>query len=76
MSAETKLKDFEMAAMQDARQALAKWNGSPGRVFDRNIRRFSSLAKAAGKSVGYLEDRAVRTVFDELGEEIASTWQL
>lgn len=76
MSSETRLKDYEVTAMQDAKQSLSGWHGAPGTVFKRNIRHFTTLARAAGKSIGYIEDTAVRQVFNELGEEIASEWQL
>ena len=76
MSSETKLKDYETAAMQDAKQALSSWHGATAHVFNRNIRHFTSLARAAGKSIGYIDDPEVRKVFNQLGEEIASQWRL
>lgn len=76
MSEETALKNFEATAMNDAKLALANWSGNPGLVFKQNIRHFTSLARAAGKSIGYIDDKAVRTVFDELGREISEAWQL
>jgi cellulose biosynthesis protein BcsQ len=76
MSAETTLKNYEIAAMQDVKQGLSQWNGSPGRVFNRNIRHFASLSRAAGRNLGYIEDAAVRGVFNELGEEVSAAWQL
>lgn len=76
MSMNARLTDYESTAMQDAKQALSGWHGAPGNVFNRNIRHFASLSRAAGKSIGYIEDSAVRQVVNELGEEIASAWQL
>lgn len=76
MSNETRLKDYELVAMQDAKQALSAWQGTPGRIFSRNVRHFTSLARAAGKSIGYIDDSPVKQVFNELGEEIASAWRL
>lgn len=76
MSEVTALRDYELTAMNDARLALANWNGTSGQVFKQNIRHFTSLARAAGKSVGYIQDKAVKAVFDELGREIVEAWQL
>jgi cellulose biosynthesis protein BcsQ len=73
MSELDKLKPYETAAIGDARLALAHWNGLPGVIFNRNIRHFSSLAQAAGKQIGYVEDAKVRSVFDQLGSEISNT---
>jgi cellulose biosynthesis protein BcsQ len=69
------LKQYEQSAMNDAKAQLAQWHGR-GMVFERNIRYFASLSKAAGKSIGYIDDREVRAVFDELGAEVAKAWQL
>lgn len=69
------LRPYEQKAMDDARLALAHWNGK-GQVFKRNIRYFASLSKTAGRTIGYVEDADVKTVFDELGKEIGNAWQL
>ncbi|MCF6199781.1 MAG: AAA family ATPase [Hyphomicrobiaceae bacterium] len=66
----SKLGKTEREALEAARLALAEWHGT-GHVFKRNIRHFASLGKAAGRSIGYLDDKPVRDVFDELGAEIA-----
>jgi cellulose biosynthesis protein BcsQ len=69
------LKPYEQVAMDDAKAQFSQWHGR-GVVLARNVRYFASLSKAAGKSIGYIDDKAVRTVFDELGAEVAQTWQL
>jgi cellulose biosynthesis protein BcsQ len=69
------LKPYEQAAMDDAKAHFSQWHGR-GVVLTRNVRYFASLSKAAGKSIGYIDDRAVKAVFDELGAEVAQTWQL
>ena len=76
ISMQSKLTEYEAAAMQDAKQALSGWHGASGQVFNRNVRHFASLSKAAGKSIGYIDDSAVKQVFNELGEEIATAWRL
>jgi cellulose biosynthesis protein BcsQ len=69
------LRGYETAAMEDAKSALSRWHGK-GVVFARNVRYFASLSRAAGRSIGYLEDSEVRSVFDALGDEVAAAWQL
>jgi cellulose biosynthesis protein BcsQ/regulator of replication initiation timing len=69
------LKPYEQLAMDDAKAQFSQWHGR-GVVLARNVRYFASLSKAAGKSIGYIDDRAVKAVFDELGAEVAQTWQL
>ena len=66
----SRLNKTEREALDSARLALAEWHGT-GYVFDRNIRHFASLGAAAGRSIGYLDDKPVRDIFDQLGNEIA-----
>jgi cellulose biosynthesis protein BcsQ len=67
------LRPREREALDTAKKALAYWHGR-AHVFNKNIRHFSALAKAAGKEIGYLtggsEGREVQAVFNELGSEI------
>lgn len=69
------LKPHEQEAMDAATNALELWHG-PGQVLETNIRHFTALGKAAGKEIGYLEDRQVRTAFDLLGTEVGNQWQV
>jgi chromosome partitioning protein len=63
------LTDDELVAREGLQMGLAYW-GAEAHIIERNIRHFRALARSAGKEIGYLEDRAVRRVFDELGAEI------
>ncbi|HXE86510.1 MAG TPA: AAA family ATPase [Hyphomicrobiaceae bacterium] len=73
LTEQTGLLPREREALDSAKTALAYWHGR-AHVFNRNIRHFSALAKAAGKAIGYLEGgregREVQAVFNELGSEI------
>jgi cellulose biosynthesis protein BcsQ len=59
----------ELASREGLQMGLAYW-GAESHIINRNIRHFTALARSAGKEIGYLEDNAVRRVFDELGTEI------
>jgi chromosome partitioning protein len=59
----------ELSAREGLQMGLAYW-GAESHIINRNILHFTALARAAGKEIGYLEDRAVRRAFDELGTEI------
>jgi chromosome partitioning protein len=65
----------ELSALDSVRRGLAYWGGE-AHIMGRNIRHFRALSKAAGREIGYLEDRGVRAVFDELGAEIVEKFQL
>jgi len=73
LTEQDRLKPNERDALDDAKAALAYWQGR-GYAFERNVRHFSLLARAAGKEIGYLQSgrngREVRAVFDELGAQI------
>jgi cellulose biosynthesis protein BcsQ len=64
------LTDAEELGLQQARQALSCWHAR-SHMFDQRVRHFRALSRAAGKDIGYLNDRAVSQTFDALGEELA-----
>jgi len=66
----SKLNKTELESLEIAKLSLSEWHGK-AHVFSQNIRHFASLSRAAGQSVGYLDDKPVRTVFDKLGAEIS-----
>ena len=71
LTQETSLKPDEQAALIEARQGLPNWSGT-AHITDSFIRHFPTLAKIAGREIGYISDRRyVRPAFDALGEEIS-----
>ena len=61
--------------MEIARSNLELWHGQ-GQILNTSVRHFSSLSRAAGRQLGYLEDNQVRILFDALGEEVAKQCQV
>ncbi len=64
------LTDVEELGLEQAKQALTYWHGR-SHMFDQRLRHFRALSRAAGKDIGYLNDRKVSQTFDALGEELA-----
>src|SRR5689334_12652404 len=56
------LTPVERSALDRARLALKLWPGS-SHLFDHRVRHFRGLAKAAGRSIGYLDDPGVKRAF-------------
>ena len=70
LTQETTLKADEIDALAEARSHLSHWSGT-GYVADTFIRHFPTLAKTAGREVGYISDKKwVRPAFDALGAEL------
>lgn len=69
------LKPHEQEAMDLARSSLELWHGQ-GKVLETSVRHFTSLGRAAGREIGYLQDNNVRDLFDKLGAEVAQQWQV
>ena len=65
----TNLNAAEQGALNEARLLLPLWGGR-SHLFDSRIRHFAALSQAAGRDVGYLQDRTVRKAFDEFGDEL------
>ena len=63
------LNRVEQSALDDARSALANWEGR-SHLFDNRIRHFVALSRAAGSDIGYLTDGKVRSAFNALGNEL------
>ena len=63
------LNDAEQKALDDARLALPNWEGR-SYLFEKRIRHFTALSRAAGSDIGYLTDRKVRKAFNALGDEL------
>lgn len=59
----------EQKALNEARLTLPLWGGR-SHLFASRIRHFAALSQAAGRDVGYLQDRTVRRAFDALGDEL------
>ncbi len=71
LTQETSLKPDEQAALSEARQGLPNWSGT-AHISKSFIRHFPTLARVAGREVGYISDkRYVRPAFDALGEEVS-----
>ena len=75
LTEQSALKQYEQDAMDTAKASLDLWHGH-GKIMETTIRHFASLGRAAGREIGYLEDKAVREVFDRLGVEVAQQWQV
>jgi cellulose biosynthesis protein BcsQ len=71
----TALSPNEVTGRDSAKLALAEWHGR-SHMFERNIRHFEDLARAAGRGIGYVDYPQVRTVFDALGDEISEQLKL
>jgi cellulose biosynthesis protein BcsQ len=65
----------ELTARDSLKMGLGYWEAE-AHIIDRNVRHFRALARSAGKEIGYLEDWAVRRVFDELGAELVEKLKL
>jgi len=65
------LNDDEKEALATIREGLRQW-GPDAHVFERTIPRKKVLADVAGSDVGYLKNREVRTIFDTLGQQVAT----
>lgn len=70
LTKQTKLNKDEASALGEAKLALAQWQGDSC-AFNTTIRHFVSLSRAAGRNLGYLEDKDVASLFDKLGAEIS-----
>lgn len=71
LTQETKLKPDEVAALGEVRYGLKNWAGN-AHIAQTHIRHFTTLAKVAGREIGYISDgRYVRPAFDALGAEVA-----
>ncbi len=71
LTQETRLRNDEKLALDEARGNLANWSGS-GHVTDAFIRHFPTLAKGASREIGYVADRRfIKPAFDALGDEIS-----
>jgi chromosome partitioning protein len=71
LTQETNLKPDEQEALAEARLSLSNWSGT-AYITTNHIRHFPTLARVAGREVGYLSDkRYVRPAFDMLGVELS-----
>jgi cellulose biosynthesis protein BcsQ len=76
LTQESKLRDDEVAALSEVRQSLPNWSGT-AHIANSFIRHFPTLAKVAGREIGYISDkRFVRPAFDALGAEITQRVEL
>lgn len=65
------LKADEEAALAEARLSLPNWSGN-SHIVSAIVRHFPTLAKIAGREVGYISDkRYARPAFDALGLEVS-----
>ena len=71
----TKLNKPELDARDRAKLALARWHGK-AQIMQTSLRHYTALSEAAGRSIGYIDDSAVRTAFDQLGNELATAMNI
>jgi cellulose biosynthesis protein BcsQ len=76
LTRETKLRKDEIEALQEAKVHLSNWSGG-ALVTDTFIRHFPTLARTAGREIGYLVDsQYIRPAFEALANEVAAKLKL
>jgi cellulose biosynthesis protein BcsQ len=75
LTKETRLNNPENEAYDQAKLALARWQGN-AQLLGTTLRHYTKLSEAAGRNLGYIEDRSVRAAFDQLGNELSVALKL
>jgi cellulose biosynthesis protein BcsQ len=64
------LTPVEERALDQAQAALGAWPGE-SHLFHNRVRHFRALAEAAGRNIGYLNDKGVKAAFNAIGQELS-----